>query len=93
MTKQQLDLKGVKFTWLGHATFRAETPGGRSVIIDPWVQNNPACPETPPIAHALPSCTMPCNNPPRDVSTVVGAMRELPSKPHVIAITPEMSAE
>jgi L-ascorbate metabolism protein UlaG (beta-lactamase superfamily) len=37
-------LKGIKLTWLGHATFRVETPGGKTVIIDPWVMGNPACP-------------------------------------------------
>ena len=41
-----MNLKGVKLTWLGHATFRIETPGGKTVIIDPWVMNNPACPES-----------------------------------------------
>jgi L-ascorbate metabolism protein UlaG (beta-lactamase superfamily) len=29
---------------LGHATFRIETPGGKTVIIDPWIMGNPACP-------------------------------------------------
>ena len=41
-----MDLKGVKLTWLGHATFRIETPGGKTVIIDPWIMGNPACPES-----------------------------------------------
>ncbi len=40
-----LDLKGIKLTWLGHATFHIQTPGGKSVIVDPWVMNNPMCPE------------------------------------------------
>jgi L-ascorbate metabolism protein UlaG (beta-lactamase superfamily) len=40
-----MDLKGIKLTWLGHATFRIETPGGKTVIIDPWIMGNPACPE------------------------------------------------
>ena len=40
-----MNLKGVKLTWLGHATFRIETPGGKTVIIDPWVMSNPMCPE------------------------------------------------
>ncbi|HZQ92093.1 MAG TPA: metal-dependent hydrolase [Terriglobales bacterium] len=40
----RVDLKGVRITWLGHATFRIETPGGKTFIIDPWVMNNPACP-------------------------------------------------
>jgi L-ascorbate metabolism protein UlaG (beta-lactamase superfamily) len=37
-------LKGIKLTWLGHATFRIETPGGKTIIIDPWIMGNPACP-------------------------------------------------
>ena len=41
-----MNLKGIKLTWLGHATFRIETPGGKTVIIDPWVMGNPMCPET-----------------------------------------------
>ena len=32
-----MNLKGIKLTWLGHATFRIETPGGKTVIIDRWV--------------------------------------------------------
>jgi len=39
-----MNLKGVQLTWLGHATFRIVTPGGRTVIIDPWIMNNPSCP-------------------------------------------------
>jgi L-ascorbate metabolism protein UlaG (beta-lactamase superfamily) len=36
---------GVQITWLGHATFKITTPSGRSVLIDPWVMNNPSCPD------------------------------------------------
>ena len=39
-----IDLKGHKLTWLGHATFHIETPSGKSILLDPWVMNNPACP-------------------------------------------------
>jgi L-ascorbate metabolism protein UlaG (beta-lactamase superfamily) len=31
-------------TWLGHATFRLDTPGGKRVYIDPWLEN-PKCPD------------------------------------------------
>jgi L-ascorbate metabolism protein UlaG (beta-lactamase superfamily) len=34
-----------KFTCLGHATVRCDLPGGEVVLIDPWVEHNPACPE------------------------------------------------
>ncbi len=39
-----MNLNGIKLTWLGHATFRIETPGGKTIIIDPWVMQNPMCP-------------------------------------------------
>lgn len=41
-----MNLQGVKLTWLGHATFRIETPGGTTVLVDPWVMGNPLCPES-----------------------------------------------
>jgi L-ascorbate metabolism protein UlaG (beta-lactamase superfamily) len=40
-----MNLKGLKLTWLGHATFRFETSGGKTILIDPWVMGNPACPD------------------------------------------------
>lgn len=33
-----------RLTWLGHNTFKLETRGGRTVLMDPWVEGNPACP-------------------------------------------------
>ncbi len=33
-------------TWLGHATFRFDTPGGTRIYVDPWLTGNPKCPET-----------------------------------------------
>jgi L-ascorbate metabolism protein UlaG (beta-lactamase superfamily) len=41
-----MNLKGIKLTWLGHVTFRIETPAGRTVLVDPWVMGNPMCPES-----------------------------------------------
>ena len=33
-------------TWLGHATFRIDTPGGKRVYVDPFLNGNPKCPES-----------------------------------------------
>ena len=33
-------------TWLGHATFLLRTPGGKRVLIDPWLTGNPSCPDS-----------------------------------------------
>ena len=30
-------------TWLGHASFRLDTPGGKRIYVDPWL-DNPKCP-------------------------------------------------
>jgi L-ascorbate metabolism protein UlaG (beta-lactamase superfamily) len=38
-------LPDVQLTWLGHATFRFDTPGGKRVYVDPWI-SNPKCPES-----------------------------------------------
>ena len=40
-----LQTRGNKLTWLGHSTFRITTPSGKVIVIDPWVQSNPMCPE------------------------------------------------
>jgi len=39
-----MQTNGVHITWLGHATFKIATPGGKVVLIDPWVTSNPLCP-------------------------------------------------
>jgi L-ascorbate metabolism protein UlaG (beta-lactamase superfamily) len=36
---------GTRLTYLGHSTFTLTTPGGKRLLVDPWVQNNPRCPE------------------------------------------------
>ena len=33
-------------TWLGHAAFRIDTPGGKRIYIDPFLNGNPRCPES-----------------------------------------------
>ena len=40
-----LQTRGNKLTWLGHSTFKITLPGGKVMVIDPWVMGNPACPE------------------------------------------------
>jgi L-ascorbate metabolism protein UlaG (beta-lactamase superfamily) len=40
-----MDLHGARITWLGHGTFTFATPAGKTILLDPWVQNNPAVPE------------------------------------------------
>lgn len=32
-------------TWLGHAAFRFRTSDGTTVLVDPWLSDNPACPK------------------------------------------------
>ncbi|HVM18043.1 MAG TPA: metal-dependent hydrolase [Gaiellaceae bacterium] len=34
----------LSLTWLGHATFRVDTPGGKRVYVDPWL-SNPKAPD------------------------------------------------
>ena len=40
-----MDLKGTKATWYGHGTYSFETTEGKTVLVDPWVMNNPGCPD------------------------------------------------
>ncbi|HXZ13908.1 MAG TPA: metal-dependent hydrolase [Candidatus Sulfotelmatobacter sp.] len=40
-----LQTRGNKLTWLGHSAFRITTPGGKVVVIDPWILSNPVTPE------------------------------------------------
>jgi L-ascorbate metabolism protein UlaG (beta-lactamase superfamily) len=35
----------VSATWLGHAAFRFDSPGGTRIYLDPWL-GNPKCPES-----------------------------------------------
>ncbi len=40
-----MDLKGVEMTWLGHSTFRFRTSDDTVVLVDPWLRDNPSCPD------------------------------------------------
>ena len=35
----------VPLTWLGHASFRLDSPGGKRIYVDPFLTGNPKCPE------------------------------------------------
>ncbi len=37
-------MANAKLTWLGHASFRIDSPGGKRIYVDPWL-GNPKCPE------------------------------------------------
>ena len=34
----------VSVTWLGHASFRVDSPSGKRIYVDPWL-DNPKCPD------------------------------------------------
>ena len=34
----------VAFTWLGHGSYRLDSPGGKRIYVDPWLEN-PKCPD------------------------------------------------
>lgn len=38
--------RNVELTYLGHATLLIQTPGGKRVLLDPWITGNPACPQS-----------------------------------------------
>lgn len=39
LTMSTLSLAETKLTWYGHAAFKIQTPGGKVVLIDPWIKN------------------------------------------------------
>jgi L-ascorbate metabolism protein UlaG (beta-lactamase superfamily) len=52
MTQYNMQLDGAQVQWLGHSTFKITSPRGKVILIDPWVQHNPACPpEAKHIGH------------------------------------------
>src|SRR5689334_3885891 len=40
------DVAETTLTWLGHASFRLDTAGGKRIYIDPFLNGNPKCPES-----------------------------------------------
>jgi L-ascorbate metabolism protein UlaG (beta-lactamase superfamily) len=50
---------GMTLQWLGHATFHFQTAQGTSILIDPWLESNPAFPKDwdPPAKVDLVLCT------------------------------------
>ena len=38
--------RAFSFSWLGHATFVFRTPGGKRILLDPWLTGNPSTPES-----------------------------------------------
>lgn len=37
--------QGFEITYFGHSTFKIKSPGGKIIFIDPWIKDNPSCPE------------------------------------------------
>ena len=36
----------LSITFLGHSTFIVRSPGGKRLLLDPWLAGNPSCPES-----------------------------------------------
>ena len=36
----------LSFTWFGHSTFLFRSPGGKRILLEPFVASNPSCPES-----------------------------------------------
>ncbi len=41
-----MEFEGVEITWLGHASIRVRLDDGTTLLVDPWLEGNPACPES-----------------------------------------------
>src|SRR3954468_13753946 len=37
-------MAGLSITWFGHATFVLTSPGGKRIVMDPWLEGNPKAP-------------------------------------------------
>ena len=40
-----MDLNGNAVTWLGHGTWLWTTSQGKRILVDPFLANNPTCPD------------------------------------------------
>jgi L-ascorbate metabolism protein UlaG (beta-lactamase superfamily) len=40
-----MTMAAVPLTWLGHAAFRLDSPGGKRIYVDPFLSGNPKCPD------------------------------------------------
>lgn len=40
----ELSTSSVLVEWLGHGSFRFDSPGGKTILLDPWLSTNPKCP-------------------------------------------------
>lgn len=49
MRKQKGKPRGVTITWYGHSAFAVQSPGGKLIVVDPWLQN----PNAPADAMAI----------------------------------------
>ena len=38
-------MAALELTWLGHATYRFDTPAGKRIYVDPFLHGNPKCPQ------------------------------------------------
>ncbi len=38
--------RGVEIKFIGHGTFLFKTPGGKTLLVDPWLESNPVCPDS-----------------------------------------------
>ena len=45
-------IKMIQITWLGHATFQIQVESGEVLLLDPWVEGNPAYPKAHKIEKA-----------------------------------------
>lgn len=37
--------KDIELTYMGHSTFKIKSAQGKILILDPWVDGNPMCPD------------------------------------------------